>query len=629
MPVANPPAATTPEDLKNWAQSVADSATAAEAAIDAIESGYTATGEIAAPSVRVTGKTGATSQQTTLAGGTNTGAAPTTGAHVVGELVIGHDGKLWVCTTAGTPGTWKLAGGSGGAFTLLVAASNSTTADKDAADFVCDGTNDEVVLQDVIDTYGTGDVLRVHLAPGSYSIDAQVDVDCAADVYLVGLEHSELFEQGAVYLGKETVGDFSMFACSGNGKVRSFVGLYIDEFTTETITSPVIEVATGVRLRMDHCGVNAFTGSAGQAAIGFVAAGKLTLDHCDIESDGIAVDIPANDSVLSVVIRKSYLYAGGAHAVNVVTTIANSDVLLDEAWIDGGVRIDGDTGFTPLPELRAYDCIISGQNTNSPALYLTDVDRVEIIGGRYRSSSISATAALRLSNIERGLITGIEVEFASGHGMWLADCDDLVVEGNNLEGYGRGTDATYSGILLDGDTNRCSIISNRLRHGYGSGNRPLYGVRVDDSTCDDNLVEGNDLLGSAKTNGDEFSDAGTGTRGWLVRELHYIAGAAAVQQYPHRVRFDRPAVLGVTYLNAATAPVTTSLIGDVRKNGTAIYTTTGNRPAIAAAGNANTPTAVPDTKYVAAGDYLNAEITQVGSGGAGSDVTIAQRYMPI
>lgn len=68
------------------------------------------TGEPTAPSYRATGKTGATTSPGILAGGTNTGAAPTTGPHVVGELVIGHDGKLWICTVAGTPGTWVRAG---------------------------------------------------------------------------------------------------------------------------------------------------------------------------------------------------------------------------------------------------------------------------------------------------------------------------------------------------------------------------------------------------------------------------------------------------------------------------------------------------------------------------------------
>lgn len=43
-------------------------------------------------------------------GGTASGA-PTTGAHLVGDFVIEQTGKVYVCTAAGTPGTWVQAGG--------------------------------------------------------------------------------------------------------------------------------------------------------------------------------------------------------------------------------------------------------------------------------------------------------------------------------------------------------------------------------------------------------------------------------------------------------------------------------------------------------------------------------------
>jgi len=56
-------------------------------------------------SVEVTGKTGATARAITLAGGTTLGP-PTTGAHVVGEIVTDNRGKRFYCITAGTPGVW-------------------------------------------------------------------------------------------------------------------------------------------------------------------------------------------------------------------------------------------------------------------------------------------------------------------------------------------------------------------------------------------------------------------------------------------------------------------------------------------------------------------------------------------
>lgn len=42
-------------------------------------------------------------------GGTTTGA-PASGPHVLGDFSIAQDGAVWICTTAGTPGTFARAG---------------------------------------------------------------------------------------------------------------------------------------------------------------------------------------------------------------------------------------------------------------------------------------------------------------------------------------------------------------------------------------------------------------------------------------------------------------------------------------------------------------------------------------
>jgi hypothetical protein len=38
---------------------------------------------------------------------TSTSAAPTTGAHAIGDIVVGSTGRVFVCVAAGTPGTWN------------------------------------------------------------------------------------------------------------------------------------------------------------------------------------------------------------------------------------------------------------------------------------------------------------------------------------------------------------------------------------------------------------------------------------------------------------------------------------------------------------------------------------------
>ncbi len=96
-----------------------------------------------------------------------------------------------------------------------------------------------------------------------------------------------------------------------------------------------------------------------------------------------------------------------------------------------------------------------------------------------------------------------------------------------------------------------------------------------------------------------------------------------------RYRFPFAAtILGVTTA-VNTAPTGASIICDVNKNGTTVFTTQGNRPTIAVSTNAShsgTSEAIPDVTSIAAGDYLTVDIDQVGSTVAGSDLTVFIRY---
>lgn len=52
--------------------------------------------------------------------GATTSGAPVTGTFAVGDFIVDRSGKLWVCTVAGTSGTWVQIGGGGGVTTPVV-----------------------------------------------------------------------------------------------------------------------------------------------------------------------------------------------------------------------------------------------------------------------------------------------------------------------------------------------------------------------------------------------------------------------------------------------------------------------------------------------------------------------------
>ena len=99
-----------PEITYNAAGQITGVSTAAPDDVSKVPlSGGTMTGQLVVPDLSVSGLTGATAASRYV--GATTSGAPTTGTFAVGDFVIDQTGKVWVCTTAGTPGTWTGVGG--------------------------------------------------------------------------------------------------------------------------------------------------------------------------------------------------------------------------------------------------------------------------------------------------------------------------------------------------------------------------------------------------------------------------------------------------------------------------------------------------------------------------------------
>lgn len=71
-----------------------------------------------------------------------------------------------------------------------------------------------------------------------------------------------------------------------------------------------------------------------------------------------------------------------------------------------------------------------------------------------------------------------------------------------------------------------------------------------------------------------------------------------------------------------TVPTGASIICDINKNGTTIFTTQGNRPTIAISGNTSGKVTNMDVTTLADGDYLTVDIDQIGSTIPGADLSV-------
>lgn len=101
-------------------------------------------------------------------------------------------------------------------------------------------------------------------------------------------------------------------------------------------------------------------------------------------------------------------------------------------------------------------------------------------------------------------------------------------------------------------------------------------------------------------------------------------GSLIVMSGPVRYYMDENCTIVGVRTSVNTAPTGASIIIDINKNGTTVYTVQANRPTIAV--STNTATANnPDVTSLISGDYLTIDIDQIGSSVAGADLTVQIR----
>lgn len=101
-----------------------------------------------------------------------------------------------------------------------------------------------------------------------------------------------------------------------------------------------------------------------------------------------------------------------------------------------------------------------------------------------------------------------------------------------------------------------------------------------------------------------------------------VTGALTTRVGPHRIYVESSFVFESARASVGTAPTGASLIMDINKNGTTIYTTQSARPTVTAGTNTATANSPAVTSF-SSGDYLSVDIDQIGSTVAGSDLTVA------
>jgi len=205
---------------------------------------------------------------------------------------------------------------------------------------------------------------------------------------------------------------------------------------------------------------------------------------------------------------------------------------------------------------------------------------------------------------------GVNVRAAAQHGLGVYE----------LEGWVSHCSVDAASTSSPGDFNAAHVA------GAYSGSR-LEDVRLHASDCDHavQVLTGNIRIGGIDVLSDPVNSVydvppdTVWSRAFMAPfsvggELGATPGTFKLPiLYPSRIIGVRAAV--------DIAPTGASILVDVNKNGTTIFTTQANRPAVAAT-TVVSPVAFPDIITADPGDYLTVDIDQVGSTTPGETLTV-------
>jgi hypothetical protein len=112
---------------------------------------------------------------------------------------------------------------------------------------------------------------------------------------------------------------------------------------------------------------------------------------------------------------------------------------------------------------------------------------------------------------------------------------------------------------------------------------------------------------------------------WMWHTFFFsVEGILSIGERPLRFYVPGTFTIDKVFIAVDTAPTDASILVDVHKNGTTIFTTQSGRPAITT-GNFTGESATPDVTTLALNDYLQFGIDQVGSSVAGGNLTVHVR----
>lgn len=409
-------------------------------------------------------------------------------------------------------------GGSGGPpleGTYYVASNGARPQIKAMADYVCDGIADDVQIQAAVDAAVAHGFGEVHLSEGNFFLSDTVHLDNGdglRDLHIRGVGTGGGDNNGPIpstVINRTIAMTVPAFYVT-NGISTSLTNLSLQEHFNTVDKDPFISLLTSGVVVIEHCFYASPTSNTFPFPRARVIGGSGTLklrNSSFTQAPGACVAIIGN-GLYQTEITSNYFYtttsSGGAFGANEYVIILEGPsppagegedypFIVSHNFSDGNAR-------GTVQVIGTAQGIISDNEfyyDTEPTILIDQCYEIQVNSNGFGGTD---TEVIKITNSTYCQVNDNQIIEPGSDGISLSAVNDSQINNNTI--LAGANDVSGSGILIDADSNTNMVTGNLIR------GTTLYGIRVNNANCDDNLVTNNDLKNSATT---PFSDIGTGT----------------------------------------------------------------------------------------------------------------------
>lgn len=431
--------------------------------------------------------------------------------------------------------------------TFLVAANDASARSKAQADYVCDGTADDVEIQAAINALPVGGG-RVQLSEGTFTIAATITMPGnRSGIHLAGMGQRATYIQlpassalDAIQMGDNVTASesFSVRDLSILGGATPSAGYGIN--------ARLVNLSQIQNVRVEGC----YNGIQVLSCVDVWISHTVVRDMAATLGIGINIDgtvaNPDNNIFLSNVFidRVSTGNALLGLNINCCDGFWWNNGLIGHCTYDIGVNPAGGSGGTLVQFLMFTN--VYADVSGTAALFLvssaTQVIRsVVFTGCHFSGGTTDGILTSGAGTIDGVSFVGCEINGNGQRGINHASGGNIDIEGCHIAGNSSSSSGTYDAILVAAGLTRFAVRNCRIGPINNFANTQKYAINIATGASDRYVLTGNDVYGNV-TGG--ISDGGSGTDKQIRHNIGYVTensgastGTGAQQTIAHGLGF--------------------------------------------------------------------------------------------